>query len=284
MPPKLFLILTAAIVAAFVPFGGDYLRLITDNTLYSHIPLIPCVSVYLVWIQRNQTAGTSRPPWILGIVPAAASITFLCIRLFGELSAPENINAATASSFVCAIWAAALVSFSRQTLRTHWFAIVFLVFMIPFPIPVEHGIESFLQHGSAECAYWMFKALGTPLLRDELIFRLPGITLEVARECSGIRSSLVLLITSLVGGQLFLVSGWRRGILAFAVIPLALVRNGLRVTVIGELCVQVGPHMIDSFIHHQGGPIFFAISLIPFAGLTWLLMRGEKKAGKLPSR
>jgi hypothetical protein len=33
--------------------------------------------------------------------------------------------------------------------------------------------------------------------------------------------------------------------------------------------------MINSFIHHQGGPIFFALSLIPLFLLLWWLRRGE---------
>lgn len=67
--------------------------------------------------------------------------------------------------------------------------------------------------------------------------------MEVAPQCSGIRSSLVLFITSLIGGYLFLRSPWRRFALAAFVLPLALLRNGFRVFVLGQLCVQVGPHM-----------------------------------------
>ena len=92
----------------------------------------------------------------------------------------------------------------------------------------------------------------------------------MAEECSGIRSSWVLFITSLLASQLFLRSPWRRIILVAFVIPLAIARNGFRILVIGLLCVHVGPHMIDSFIHHRGGPIFFVLSLIPlFVLLSW---------------
>ena len=85
----------------------------------------------------------------------------------------------------------------------------------------------------------------------------------MARECSGIRSTVVLFITSLLASHLFLKSPWRRFVLVAFVIPLAIVRNGFRILVIGLLCVHIGPHMIDSFIHHRGGPIFFVLSLIP---------------------
>ena len=67
-------------------------------------------------------------------------------------------------------------------------------------------------------------------------------------------------------------------ILAAAVIPLALLRNGFRVFVIGELCVRVSPDMIDSWVHKQGGPFFFALSLIPFSILLYFLYRADRRS------
>ena len=96
-----------------------------------------------------------------------------------------------------------------------------------------------------------------------LIFQLPNITIEVAQECSGIRSSWVLLMTSILAANLFLKTSWRRFALVAFVIPLAILRNGFRILVIGLLCVNIGPQMIHSVIHRRGGPLFFALSLIP---------------------
>jgi len=138
----------------------------------------------------------------------------------------------------------------------------------------------FLQHGSALAAHGFFQMTGATFLREGLIFQLPSITVRVAPECSGIHSSLVLFITSLVAGQLFLRSPWKRTILAVAVIPLALIRNGFRIYVIGELCTHIGPEMIDSPIHHRGGPLFFGLSLIPFFLLLYFLRKSERFAKK----
>jgi exosortase/archaeosortase family protein len=59
------------------------------------------------------------------------------------------------------------------------------------------------------------------------------------------------------------------------VIPLGLLRNGFRVWVIGELCVRIGPQMIDSPIHHRGGPVFFVLSLVPLFLLLLYLSKCE---------
>ena len=147
--------------------------------------------------------------------------------------------------------------------------------MIPFPEFVRHGIEMFLQHGSAVVAAGMFMLSGMPVYQDGLMFRLPGINLEVAKECSGIHSSLVLFITSLLAGNLFFRTHWKRATLALAVIPLALLRNGFRVFIIGQLCVRAGPEMIDSPVHRHGGPLFFVLSLLPLLLLLVILRKSE---------
>jgi len=125
-------------------------------------------------------------------------------------------------------------------------------------------------------AGWMLDAAGTPMLRSGLVVQLPGISIKVAPECSGIHSTLVLFITSILAGQLLLRRPWKRVVLCLVVIPLAILRNGFRVFVIGELCVHVGPQMIDSPIHHRGGPLFFALSLVPFFLLLYFLKRSER--------
>jgi len=130
----------------------------------------------------------------------------------------------------------------------------------------------------------MFAVSDLPVLQDSVSIRLPGVSLQVAPECSGIHSTMVLLITSLVAGHFFLRSPWKRALLCLAVIPLALVRNGFRVFVLGELCTHIGPQMLDSPIHHHGGPLFFALSLPPFFLLLYLLRRSERAVKASPAK
>ncbi len=128
---------------------------------------------------------------------------------------------------------------------------------------------------SAEVANLLFHLSGTPFLRAGAIFQLPDITIEVAQECSGIRSSWVLFMTGILAANLFLKTRWRRFALVAFVIPLGILRNGFRILVIGLLCVNVGPQMIHSIIHRRGGPVFFMLSLVPFLLVLWWLRKGE---------
>ncbi len=269
----------------------DLLRFSLTSDLYSHLFLMPAISAYLVWQQRAGLSAPSSPARL----PAAAFLTASLLLLGAYLSgragwlamAEPDIQAAGALAFVSGLTASCAWFLGRPLLRRLAFPLGFMLFMSPFPVFIETGIETFLQHGSAMVAHLLFKLAGTAVFAEGLSFQLPGITLQVAPECSGIHSSLALFITSVLTGHHILRSPVRRIILAVAVIPLALLRNGFRVFVIGELCVHMGPDMIHSYIHRKGGPIFFVLSLIPFFLLLVLLIRGERSSkpiatGKTP--
>jgi exosortase len=151
------------------------------------------------------------------------------------------------------------------------------LFAAPIPSHLHDWIEQFLQHASADVSDLMFWLSGTPVLREGLVFHLPGYSIEVAPECSGIHSTLVLFIIALLAGHLFLRTASRRTLLVLAVMPVALLRNGLRIFTIGQLCVHIGPEMINSYIHRQGGPIFFVLSLVPFYFFLAFLQKSEAR-------
>jgi exosortase len=178
-------------------------------------------------------------------------------------------------AYVCFIVSGGLLFLGSKTMATAALPLGFLFFMIPLPDAAVSWLEQSSVKGSTEVAAALFNISGTPMLRNGALLALPGITLHVAQECSGIRSSWVLFITSILAANVFLTGPWRRLVLVAFVIPLALLRNGTRILVIGLLCVHIGPQMIHSFIHNRGGPIFFALSLVPLFGLMVWLKRQE---------
>lgn len=259
----------------------DWVRFALDSELYSHVVLIPFVSAYLVWLKRDSLAPDPHPPRALAALPLVSGLAILGMMWTAQRSGwkptETDFLAWSMLAFVALLVAGAWFIFGRRVLAKVCFPAAFLAFAAPFPEVVLDWIVTALQYGSAEVAYLMLYASGVPILRTGTIFELPGISMEVAPQCSGIHSTLVLFIVSLVAGYLFLQRPWARAVLAVVVAPLALLRNGFRIFTIGQLCVQVDPEMINSYIHRQGGPIFFALSLIPFFLLLLLLRRLEHR-------
>jgi exosortase len=171
-----------------------------------------------------------------------------------------------------------LFCFGARTLQSFLFPLCFLFLIIPLPAFVLDGIVQFLQQQSAFAARLLFRAVGTPVTQDGIMLSIPGLDIEVARECSSIRSSLMLVVTTTFMAQLLLRSWWRKALLIAASVPLSVLKNGLRIMVISELGTRVDASFLDGRLHHHGGIIFFAVSVAVVAVLLWILQRTETPA------
>ncbi len=247
----------------------------SSSDLLSYIPLVPFVSGYLLYVRKSSLHTSYRSSFVGAVVLGAVAVAaFAADRsLAAGLSTNDHL-ALTTLAYVSLLLAGGFLFMGAQWMKSAAFPMAFLIFMVPPPDAMVHALEMASVAGSAEVSALLFKVTGTPLARDGTIFVIPGIVLEIARECSGINSSWVLFIVSLVASNLFLTSPWHRLVLVLFVFPLAIVRNSIRILTIGLLCVHIGPEMIHSYIHRRGGPIFFALSLIPlFLLLLWLRRR-----------
>ncbi len=254
---------------------------VARSELHSYVLLIPFISGYLLYLRWGALPvnyrTSIRPAFLtLSIGLVALAFALLPDSPIQPLNANDYFSTAT-FSFVCLSIAGGFLFFGRSWMAAAAFPVAFLFFMVPMPDAMSKMLETASQYASAEAANLFFNISGTPVLREGTVFRLPNITIRVAQECSGIRSSWILLITSLLAANLLLKDRWRRVVLILFVIPLGILRNGFRVMVIGLLCVHFGPQMINSAIHHRGGPIFFVLSLIPLFLLLWWLRRGERE-------
>jgi exosortase C (VPDSG-CTERM-specific) len=275
-----FLAFGAFLTLAFIRPLTALATYAAETDLHSHILLVPFISAYLIYIRRMQLPKEYLSSWGCALVSLFFGLASLLAasNIVEPALSQNDVLSLTAFSFVCLIATGGFLFLGRNWMTAAAFPFAFLIFMVPLPDGIVDRLETASKLVSAEAAALFFSIVGTPVLRDGTVFQLPGIVIEVAQECSGIRSSWVLFITSVLASYLFLKSPWRRAVLIAFVIPLGILRNGFRILVIGLLCVQVGPQMIHSTIHRQGGPLFFALSLIPLFLLLWWLRRGEVAA------
>ena len=280
-----FVAFVAVLVLAFIKPLVALATYAAGTDIHSHILLIPFISAYLIYLRRNELPKTYQfspyPASLLLFLGFAALIAAWSFLGTSPALSPNDYLSLLVFSFVCFLTAGGLVFLGRKWMTATAFPMAFLIFLVPLPDRALHLLETASQMASTEAAAMFFTIAGTPMLRSGAVFQLPGIAIEVAQECSGIRSSWVLFITTLAASYLFLNSPWRRAVLIAFVIPLAILRNGFRILVIGVLCVEIGPQMIHSVVHKQGGPLFFAFSLIPLFLLLWWLRKGERRKAEI---
>ncbi len=191
---------------------------------------------------------------------------------------PNDYTAINAFSALIFWTGGFIFCFGLNAFRTAMFPILFHIFVIPIPELLMYHIIYYLQVGSAESAHLLYLVTGIPFAREGFVFHLPGMSVEVAHQCSGIRSSLGLLITSVLAGYLFLKAGWRRVVLALFVFPITVFKNSIRIVTLSALGVYVDERFItQSFLHRSGGFLFYIPALLLLGIVLWWLRRSEKR-------
>ena len=275
-PPRLrmFALATMGLALCFAIQLWKLAGFVVKDDLQSYIPLMPPLSGYLVWYQREKLPRNSVPALTSAIIFSAAGLCMVAWWHTTRLAGENGLSLAMLA-FLLLLAGSGCIFLGGTLMRAVAFPFGLLVFIVPLPTFLRNWIEAGLQHGSAKVAEWLFALSDLPVFREGMFFQLPGMRLEVAPECSGIHSTLVLFITSLLAAWMFLRRPWSRAILVLAVVPLALARNGFRILIIGELCTRIGPEMINSPIHRHGGPLFFVLSLLPFFLLLYFIKKSE---------
>jgi exosortase len=240
-----------------------------DNA--SHILLVPAIVAWLLHADRSKISRTCAfdyLPALLFVVPAV---------LLGGLALRFPLAPLSIGSLILFLAAGYIAVFGRVSAKQTWFPFAFLAFAIPLPEALLNRFIYALQYASAAVAGWIFDWSGVPVLREGFIFHLPGLSIEVAKECSGIRSSIALVLLALLVAHFAFNSIWKKAVFVFAGLLMMAVKNGVRIATLTILAKYVDPDFLFGRLHHEGGIVFFLIGLGLLAPLYWLLRRGEKE-------
>jgi exosortase len=112
-------------------------------------------------------------------------------------------------------------------------------------------------------------------LRQGFVFHLPRISIEVAQECSGIRSSIALLILAVLIAHFVFRTFWKKLVFVAAGLVMMLVKNGIRIATLTILANYVDPRFLSGSLHRDGGVVFFLVGLVLMLPVYWVLKEGE---------
>jgi len=256
------------------------LRLALANDAYTHILLILPLSAALIYLDSKALRIDPQPSPRLGAALLLLSLMMGCYARWGMGATADDVRLSLGMFAIVTWWiAGVLLCFGARTFQSFLFPLCFLFLIVPIPKFALSSIVEFLQQQSALAARIMFQVVGVPVTQDGIMLSIPGLDIEVARECSSIRSSLMLVVTTMVLAHLFLRSWWRKALLIAAAIPLSVAKNGLRIFTIAELGTRIDPGFLDGKLHHHGGIVFFGIAVVAVGALLWVLRRTE-----LPTR
>jgi len=249
------------------------------TALYSHIPLIPLISLCILIFSRKRILADLSWGWRGGFVLLALGLGMLLSA--NRIVGPNKNDYLSMVMSGAVLWfiGGFVLAYGGKAFKEAMFPLLFLSFVIPIPTFILDPFVDLLLICSAYSTELIFNLSGVPVHRDGFTFALPGITIEVAQECSGIRSSIALIITSVLAGYLFLKKGWARVILVLSFFPITVFKNAMRIVTLSLLASYVDTRFITgSWLHKSGGIPFFAVGLALIAPVLWGLMKVERKA------
>ncbi len=244
---------------------------------YTHILLILPISMVLLILDWDADACPDRSKAFIGgtFLVVAASITAWARWRSGILS--SDIELSINMLGLVLWWVGAFsIGFGMKALRRALFPLLFLLWIVPLPEFAVNAVIRWLQQGSAAAAHFLFSVVGVPVERQGTLLSIsgrviPDLIMEVAPECSSIRSSSILLVITMVLAHLLLRSRWRKLLVVAVALPLSVAKNGLRIFTIGFLATRVDPSFLTGRLHRQGGITFLLAALAAVIALIWIL-------------
>jgi exosortase len=279
-----FLLLCALSVIVYRSAMARLAQLSLHDERYSHIVLTPLISACLIVLNRRRVFSSVRYRVAPGVVVIAAG-AILCSGAMMGAPPAGGVDDRFALSIlgVVVVWIGGFVlCYGEQAVRAAAFPLGSLALVAPIPTRILDAAVGALQSGSAATAELTFRLLGVPTFRDGFIFSLPGVDVEVAAQCSGIRSSMALLITGGLAGYMGLRSNWARAVLIVCTVPIAVFKNAVRIVSISLLGAYVDAGFLYGRLHRNSGIVFSLLGLA-LLGLALLVLwkietrgRGER--------
>lgn len=147
----------------------------------------------------------------------------------------------------------------RQLVRW-WLPFALLALSIPLPDVILNRIALPLQFLASKIGASLLAWRQIPVLLTGNVIRIPRHELFVAEACSGLRSLTALISLGVLLGAIVLRHPLSRIFLLAAVIPVAIVLNGVRVFLTGFLVYFIDPALGEGFMHKTEGMAVFIVA------------------------
>ena len=270
-PLKWFIPIALLGYVYFPSFVWLYDRWVARDSYFAHGFLIPVISVYWIWKKRKDLARlTPKSEW-------RALPVIVLVFLMQVAASVLRIYFVSCFTFVSLILASAWFLFGRDVFRLVWFPLAFLYLMIPLPLLVISEFTLKMKFLVSQIAVFLLPHAGIQAAREGSYILTPHAAVLIGDPCSGLRSFLAFLCLGLVFAYDTKMAFWKRSLLVFAGIPLAILSNVVRVFTLAYLSEIYGTAaIIESWFHDFSG---YAVFLMAFAAFLWLRKKLEVARG-----
>jgi exosortase B len=266
---------------------------IWNSEEHAHGPIVLAVALFLIWQARHffleaprAVATDADGAEALGDRRPKTGWTLLILGLlFYALGRSQEILLFEVGSQVPVLLGVLLITVGSKAARALWFALFFLLFMVPLPGFVVDSATGPLKQHISEIAEHLLYAAGYPIARSGVTLTVGPYQLLVADACSGLHSMFSLSAMGLLYLYLMGHKSWaRNAILIASILPIAFVANVIRVIILVLVTYHFGDEAGQGFVHGFAGIVLFVVALLILFALDGVLgMVFKMSATQLPA-
>jgi exosortase B len=260
---------TLGLALMYVPTYVDLAQGLWRQEAYAHGPIVLAVVAWLAW--RKRAAFVSAPSD--GATLAGSVVLALGLALY-IIGRSQRVALFEVGSHIPVFAGTVLLLLGWRAMVRLWFALVFLIFLVPLPGFVVASMTGPLKSVVSQMVESVLYELGYPIARSGVMLSIGQYQLLVTDACSGLNSLYSLTALGLL--YLYLTASGniaRTVCLAASILPIALAANFVRVLILTLMTFHLGDEVAQSFLHEFAGMTLFAIALLLLLGFDAILRR-----------
>ncbi len=218
----------------------------------NHGVLVPFISIYCILKTRNALSSISPTIW-LGTVILLASLGLLILAVWADIGLLYSISLPTAIIGLCGLL------YGMGWVKAHQFALAFLFMAVPWPDFLIDKLSVPMQHFSAAASGTILHLI-MPIEREGVHMWTPKFDAQISMACSGIRSFMAITTVAALMAASMNTSRLRQWLLFFGAIPIALIANVVRITMIYIVGHYIDKDFALAMFHDSAGIILLVIT------------------------
>jgi len=257
----------------YVPSLIDLLRGIWSTDEQRHGPIVLLIACWLTWRKwpEMSLASQNTPNSALGW-----SIFVLGLLLYA-VGRSQDILLLEIGSAIWLLIAILLLTFGTASVMTQWFALFFMLFMIPLPSPIVDAVTMPMKIAVSYVAEHVLFWSGYPIARTGVMLQIGQYMLLVADACAGLHTlftleALGLLYLNVVRHD----SLFRNITLAIFIVPISFTANVIRVMVLTLITYYFGDEAGQGFLHGFAGMVLFLSALLLIVGVDSVIQYADR--------
>lgn len=251
-------LLTVGLAALVLPTLWRLVTGIWADEGQAHGPIILALGLWL--LAGKRTSLQALPPDSAAVTGWLLAVPALGLYVLGR---SQNILLFEVGSLPLMLAATVLWMRGWPGLRLTWFALFFLLFLVPLPAVVVDALTAPMKAAVSWVAEQVLYRLGYPIARSGVILQIGPYQLLVADACAGLHTlftleALGLLYLNLVQSA----SVWRNTLLAVLIVPISFSANVIRVITLSLITYHFGDAAGQGFLHWFAGMVLFFSALL----------------------